>query len=111
MQIDKQMVGDVLVVSLDGELDSRTAARVQGELAELMPQADKIVLNLAQTRYMSSAGLRVMLLVYRQAKAAGVRLVLVDLPVDVREVMSATGFLDFFTVSDTVPAGVQVLAR
>ena len=111
MQIDKQMIGDVLVVSLDGELDSRTAAQTQHALAELVPQADKIVLNLARMHYMSSAGLRVMLLVYRQANAAGVRLVLVDLPVNVREVMSATGFLDFFTVSDSVPAGVEVLGR
>lgn len=111
MQIDKQMLGEVLVVSLDGELDSRTSAQARRELAELVPQADKIVLDLARTSYMSSAGLRVMLLVYRQAQAAGARLVLVGLPADVHEVMSATGFLDFFTVSDTVVAGVEVLAR
>lgn len=111
MQIDKQMIGDVLVVSLDGELDSRTAAQTQRELAELVPQAGKIVLNLARTSYLSSAGLRVMLLVCRQARAAGIRVVLVDLPVHVHEVMSATGFLNFFTVSDTVAAGVGVLSR
>ncbi|MGH3914132.1 MAG: STAS domain-containing protein [Pseudonocardiaceae bacterium] len=111
MQIDKQMIGDVLVVTLAGELDSRTAVQTQHELTELVPQAEKIVLNLAQTSYMSSAGLRVMLLVYRQARAAGIRLVLVGMPVEVHEVMSATGFLDFFTVSDTVPAGVEVLTR
>lgn len=56
------------------------------------------MLDLGEMTYLSSAGLRVLLLAYRRAQESGARIVLVDLPPDVREVMSATGFLDFFEV-------------
>jgi anti-sigma B factor antagonist len=49
---------------------------------------------------MSSAGLRVLLLVYRMAQRTGTSIALTQLPVDVREIMAATGFLDFFSVLD-----------
>lgn len=111
MQIERQMTGEVVVLSLEGELDSRSAPQAQSEIAELVPQDGKIVLDLSGTTYLSSAGLRVMLLTYRQAREAGTRLVLAAVPADVLDVMSATGFLDFFTVSDTVQAGLGVLQR
>jgi anti-anti-sigma factor len=56
---------------------------------------------------MSSAGLRVLLLAHRRAQSSRARIVLAGLQPDVREVMSATGFLSFFDVLDTVEAGAQ----
>jgi anti-sigma B factor antagonist len=102
--------GDVLVVVLDGRLDSRTAPRVQAELGELMPRQGRILLDLARTSYLSSAGLRILLLLHRQAERNGVQVALAGIGSEVHEVMSATGFLDFFTVVDTVDAGVAVLS-
>jgi anti-sigma B factor antagonist len=59
--------------------------------------------------YMSSAGLRMMLSMHRQASTNKGQLVLVGLSEDIKDTMSATGFLGFFTVQDTVEAGLAAL--
>jgi anti-sigma B factor antagonist len=107
MQTDVR--GDVAVVTLDGRLDSRTAPAVQEDLGELVLRHPLVLLDLTPLSYMSSAGLRVLLLAYRQAQRLGAHLVLVADPGPVREVMRATGFLDFFTVTDTVTDGLEAL--
>jgi anti-anti-sigma factor len=102
MQLTKQMHGDTTVITLDGSLDSGTAAAARADLEQLMPEQGSIVLDMSKMSYLSSAGLRVLLLLQRRAQATGARVALARLPDDVREVMAATGFLEFFAVRDTV---------
>ncbi len=109
MQLEKRTQGDVAVITLDGILDSGTAQAVQTDLDQLIPNQGKVLLDLGKMSYMSSAGLRVLLLAYRRALASGATLALARLPADVREVMTATGFLGFFAVSDTVEEGLEAL--
>ncbi|MFI6731659.1 STAS domain-containing protein [Nonomuraea sp. NPDC050451] len=109
MRLHKELRGGVTVISLEGQLDSETAPRVQQDLQALFPSEGLIVLDLSRTLYMSSAGLRVLLLVYRQAQHGTVRLALTGLSPDVRAIMEATGFLGFFTVVESVEQGVEAL--
>lgn len=109
MQLKKHMLGDVTVIILDGSLDSATAPSVLADLEQLRPDNSTIVLDLSKMSYMSSAGLRVLLLLYRQALNSGSRVALAHVPPEVREIMRATGFLDFFTVTDTVAEGAEAL--
>lgn len=110
MQLEKHMQGDVTIIALDGTLDSDSAPRVQQDLSELVPDGAAVLLDLSGVSYMSSAGLRVLLLVYRQARETGARLALAAVPEEINEVMAATGFLDFFTVAGSVAEGVEALA-
>jgi anti-sigma B factor antagonist len=109
MEFDKYMRGRVTVLALAGELDSVTAADARERIGELVPTDGAVLLDLGEMTYMSSAGLRVLLLVYRQVREAGVPLALARIGADVREVMVETGFLDFFTVVDSVDEGVEAL--
>jgi anti-anti-sigma factor len=101
MKLTKQTNGDLTVITMTGSLDSGTAAGARADLERLLPAGGTTVLDLGQVSYMSSAGLRVLLLVYRMAQRTGTRIALTKLPEDVREIMDATGFLDFFSVLDT----------
>jgi anti-sigma B factor antagonist len=58
---------------------------------------------------MSSAGLRALLSTYRQVTSQQVALVLVGLSEEIKDTMTATGFLNFFTVHDTVEIGLTAL--
>ena len=69
MELRKDIRGGVTVIAMDGRLDSETAPRVQQNLEALFPGDGLVVLDMSQTTYMSSAGLRVLLLVYRQTPA------------------------------------------
>jgi anti-sigma B factor antagonist len=110
MQLENRMQGDVMVVTLKGTLDSPTMSTAKASLDQVMQRHRKILLDLSEMPYMSSAGLRVLLLAYRCAKAADASLALARPPEDLREIMAATGFLEFFTVFDAVETAVEALA-
>ncbi|NUR92831.1 MAG: STAS domain-containing protein [Nonomuraea sp.] len=110
MHVRKEVRGAVTVITMDGRLDSATAPRVQQDLQALFPDEGVVVLDLSRTTYMSSAGLRVLLLIYRRAQHSAARLALTGLPPDVRAIMDATGFLGFFTVVGSIEEGVEALS-
>jgi len=109
MEFEKYMRGRVTVLALEGELDSTTSADARERISELVPSDGAVLLDLGRMTYMSSAGLRVLLLVYRQVRESGMPLALARLNPDVAEVMTETGFIDFFTVEDSVDDGVEAL--
>lgn len=110
MEIKIRQDGEVAVAVVSGEIDSKTAGAAQAELLPLIEKSGKTVLDLKQVTFMSSAGLRMLLLLYRQATARDGRVALVGLSDEVRDTMSMTGFLKFFLVADTVEAGKSALA-
>ncbi len=111
MRVEKSVQGDVTVLSLIGELDGMTAIEVNTDIQADLPERGDLLLDLSRMTYVSSAGLRILLLVYRQARLRRQRLALAEIPPDVHAVLSATGFLGSVQVVDTVQAGVEVLRR
>jgi anti-sigma B factor antagonist len=110
MKLEMHMNGDVSVIALVGSLDSTTAPGLREYLDQLVPWRGPVLLDLSRMSCLSSAGLRALLVVCRQAERNGARLTLAGVPAEVRAVMAATGFLEFFAVADTVAAGMQALA-
>ena len=110
MDIHVKMVEQVTVIALAGDIDGKTAPEVQERiLAEVLPAA-KILLDMSQVAYMSSAGLRVLLATHRQVTSHKVVLGLVGLSEEIEDTMSATGFLNFFTTYQTLEAGLAALS-
>ncbi|GAA0384186.1 hypothetical protein GCM10009530_38850 [Microbispora corallina] len=87
----------VTVIGIAGELDGRSGPEVQRRLLAMLPEDGPVLLDMAGLTYLSSGGLRVLLLLHR---AAGARIALARVPPEIRALMAATGFLDFFTVTD-----------
>jgi anti-sigma B factor antagonist len=107
MHVSSQLLTDVTVLTVTGDLDATIAAGIQHELlAGLPPRAGGadpgVVLDLSGVGHLSSAGLRSLLILHRHAERDGTRLVLTGLAPPVREVLSATGFLRFFRTAPTV---------
>jgi len=79
-----------------GRLDYEAAAAFQQELVALVDAAGQtkqaLVLNLSGLSFVSSAGLRAFLVAARAAQAAGVALILCELPDAVRAVFDLAGF-------------------
>lgn len=68
-----------------------------------------MILNMTQVAYLSSAGLRVLLSVYRQVSVQEGSVILVGLIEEIKDTMSVTGFLDFFTTTDTLAEAFTAL--
>jgi anti-sigma B factor antagonist len=110
MEINVQSIGQVTVVEISGEIDSNTAPQAQERLLPLVQPGAKILLDMSGVEYMSSAGLRMLLSMYRQISRQNGGIVLVGLTEEIKDTMSITGFLNFFTTRDTVDEGLNALA-
>ncbi len=107
IEIIVETIQQVIVVKPAGEIDASSAAVVQQKVLPLSVPGCKIILDMSGVAYMSSAGLRMLLSVYRQISGNKGRIVLVGLSEELKDTMSMTGFLDFFTVHDLLEAGLQ----
>ena len=99
-QVDLREAADETVIAISGELDAAASAGLRDRLIPLIPGSSMIRLDLAGLTYISSAGLRTLLLVYRQAQSEGSTVRLVGIRDEVRFVMSATGFLALFGIEE-----------
>ncbi|NJP05410.1 MAG: anti-sigma factor antagonist [Chloroflexaceae bacterium] len=111
MEIQTQQVDAIEVVTVQGDIDSKTAPAFQEALLPFYASNDDLVLNMSQVTFMSSAGLRVLLSVYRQASQASTRLVLVGLSEELQDTMSATGFLEHFETYTTLDEGIAAIKQ
>lgn len=111
MEIQTKIVNDVTVAEITGELDGKTAPVAQKQIVPLCQDGGNIILDMSGVTYMSSAGLRLLLSLYRQASAAQAKLALVGLSDDLKDTMSATGFLDYFTVCTTPDEAIAALQQ
>lgn len=109
MEINIKTEKDVKIAVLNGDIDASTASSVTAEVLPLAAPGSKIILDMSEVPYMSSAGLRMLLGLYRQTTAKEGKLVLVGLTEDIIDTMSVTGFLDFFVTSKTIDEGIAKL--
>ncbi|MDL2205540.1 STAS domain-containing protein [Eubacteriales bacterium OttesenSCG-928-N13] len=91
MNIEKTN-GDALTLALSGRLDTTTAPLLQEALLPAFEENKNVVLDFEGIEYVSSAGLRVLLLGAKTAKAAGGSQTLVHVADEVQEVFELTGF-------------------
>ncbi|MFN2136576.1 MAG: STAS domain-containing protein [Candidatus Promineifilaceae bacterium] len=99
------------IAMLSGELNSSTAEQVQARLLELIGPGCKIVLDMSGVNYISSVGLRALLLLYRETMRQDGRIVLCGLTEMVYDTMFITGFLDFFETFATCAEGQAGIVR
>jgi len=110
MDVQVKNIDDVTVIAIAGELDGKTAPVAQETVLPLAEPGCKLLIDMSEVPYMSSAGLRMMLLIYRQVSANDGQSVLVGLSDEIKDTMEVTGFLDYFEVRDSYDAGLEALS-
>lgn len=100
--IDSDTSMSVALIELAGDIDGSTAPLVQADVLSMAEANGKMILNMTQVAYLSSAGLRMLLSVYRQVAGQSGQIVLVGLSEEIQDTMSITGFLEYFTVAETL---------
>jgi anti-anti-sigma factor len=98
MTINKTHSNGKLVLALDGRLDTTTAPQLQDELIPAFDEAKEIELDFTKLAYVSSAGLRVMLMGQKTAKAKSVPMTVSGVSAEIMEVLDMTGFSDILTI-------------
>jgi len=96
--IDKKMNDGKLTITLDGRLDTTTSPRLQDVLIPAFDEAPHIELDFEKLAYVSSAGLRVLLMGQKAAKAKNASMALANVSEEIMEVLDMTGFSDMLTI-------------
>jgi anti-sigma B factor antagonist len=109
MNIEITVQEQIVIISLIGQIDGRIAPLVQEEVRQNVQPDSRILLEMSQVSYMSSAGLRMLLLLARQITATNSKLVLVGLSEELADTMAITGFLPFFETYETTEEGLIAL--
>ncbi|MFJ4688107.1 STAS domain-containing protein [Streptomyces sp. NPDC091377] len=111
VKLTSRMEGACCVVALEGEINSTTSGGLQAQLLPFIRQDSLVLVDLSGITYISSAGLRTLLIVHRRAQQLEATVTLVGLSEEVRFVMSATGFLDFFETADDLGSALERAGR
>ena len=82
---------------LSGRLDSATAPEVEEILLQVADRFDRVILNMAELEYISSAGLRILKLLYMALRKKDGELQLRSVNKLVMEVFEMTGFAGLLT--------------
>lgn len=85
-------------IALSGRLDTVSAPAFQEQALSLVADATTFVLDCSELSYLSSAGLRTLLLIHKRLMAKGARLTLDGVVPSVRDVLDLTGFSGIFDV-------------
>lgn len=106
IKLQIKTIEKVTAIELIGEIDAKTTPAIQEEILSVARSHSPVIFDLSQVTYMSSAGLRILLLLYRIADFNSENLIMVGLTEEIRDMMSITGFLNFFTTSDTIDSAL-----
>lgn len=109
LDITEYNEGDVTIFTLKGRVDSAGAVDLDLALqTAISEKKHKMILDMANVRYINSSGLRTLADVLTQNKEHGGDLVLVALNSKISRVFEIIGFNNFFTMRNTVGEALTV---
>lgn len=98
MTINKTQENGKLTLALAGRLDTTTAPQLQDALVPMFDEVKEVILDFTELAYVSSAGLRVLLIGQKTAKAKGSPMTVTGVSEEIMEVLDMTGFADILTI-------------
>ncbi|MCZ3365282.1 MULTISPECIES: STAS domain-containing protein [Methanobacterium] len=99
MDIDKILEEDKLTIKLNGRLDTNTAPELEEELKKDLPNVTDLVLDFEDLKYISSAGLRVVLSTQKIMNKQG-NMAIENVNDLIMEIFEATGFSSILTINE-----------
>jgi anti-anti-sigma factor len=110
VDLREEVLGEIIVLEVNGRLDSMTAPTLGERLTQaLATRVKRLVIDLRQLEYISSAGFRVLLLAAKRADDSARELVLCGLSNKVRQLFDVGGFLDRFQVTPSREDAISTL--
>lgn len=111
MTVTNKKVGQVMVLSPAGRLDADTAAGLQDQILAHMESGETIVLlELSALDYVSSAGLRAILVAAKKLQETAGRFALCGLSENVAEVFAVSGFDSILNIYSDQTTALAALA-
>ena len=91
--------GSEMTITLGGRLDTNTSPQLEELVDTSLDGVEKLVFDMADLEYISSAGLRVLLAALQIMEDQG-EMVLRNVREEIMDVFEITGFIDDLTIED-----------
>ena len=98
MQITETRENDVITLLIEGRVDSNTSPQLQDAILKNFQQVNQIVLDFAECTYVSSAGLRALLMGQKTASSKKGAMKLIHVPEILMNVLQMSGFVNILTI-------------
>lgn len=109
MDVEQRRQGSITIIVPKGHLDSLSSPELQPKLLSALESGEPVVVDCAELAYVSSAGLRVLMMAAKKGRASGARIVLASLQPTVRKVFDISGFSSLFEIHDSATEACAAL--
>ncbi len=112
MELQEERVGDTYVVTAKGRLDGVASGAFADKIDGLIGNAKpKLLVDFAGVDFVTSAGLRAVLMAVKKVKASGGMFALCGVQDSVREILDISGFTAMLQIHGDRAGGLSALAR
>ncbi len=109
IQTDKE--DNFSIVHVSGKIDATTSGKLETTLSGMIDQGEaNIILDLENTNYISSAGLRILVVITKKVHGSG-NLCICNANKNVYEIIEMAGFHAFMTICDSIEAAKQKITE
>lgn len=108
MEITQDSINGRLVLALGGQIDSTSAIEFEDKIVSLIANGTyHFIVDFSKVKFVSSAGLRVLLLAAKKVKPYSGKITLCNLSKDVREVFEISGFSNLFSIYENIDDAIK----
>ena len=99
-EIKKEINGTTMNIALVGILDTKSAPQLQDAIMESVADVTQINFDFANLEYLTSAGLRAILVAQQEMEDKDGMMTLKNVSKDIMDIFKMTGFLSILTIID-----------
>ena len=111
MEIIQKEENGIVSIAIKGRLDADSSAEAESVVKDaLKEETNRLLFNLGELEYLSSAGLRVLLSAAKEMRRRDGKIVLCALNEFVKEIFEVSGFQSLIPITDTVESGIETLS-
>lgn len=101
---------DILVVNLSGKLDFTNAEDVENSIKDLINSGGKnLIINLREVTFISSSGIRVLLISVKLAESLGLKVVYIEIQEKARYLLEILGLQDQIRIAGNFDEAVKMI--
>lgn len=101
MDIIEEAVGTTMVLNPAGRIDSQTSLAFEQVVLQVLDSHERLLIDFSRVPYISSAGLRVVLIAAKKLSGTEGRFALCGLNAGIQEVFRIAGFVKILKIFDT----------
>lgn len=98
MTISEARDGEAITLFVDGRVDTTTSPELQNKVLLAFQKVSNLIIDFSKCEYVSSAGLRALLIGQKTAKSKGGTMKLVNVPDALMQILKVTGFDKMLTI-------------